>query len=127
MALPKKDPLKCEGMRRYIPRAVTPRLRVQTGVFTVHSKATKIFRPKGFARVSIPCEKRKIRKDSLFRYGVHEGVLFPNVDGLARNNRVVPGPLPLGSRGRTCAAPDGRTGRERPLVSASVSNNCLRG
>lgn len=72
-------------MGRYIPRVVTPRLRAQAGVFTVHSNPTKNFQPKRLTRVSIPYKNRKILKDSLFRHGVHEGVLFPDLDGLARN------------------------------------------
>ncbi len=84
--LPKSGPLKIEKTIRYIPRIVTPRLRAQSGVFTVHSTPTQDFEPDGaLVRVRIPYGKRKGLKDSLFRHGVHEAVLFPDMDGLARH------------------------------------------
>lgn len=84
--LPKKGPFKIDEMIRYVPRIVTPRLRVQRGVFTVHPKPTEEFNPgKDCVRIRIPYGARKNLKDSLFRHGIHEEVLFPDVDGLARH------------------------------------------
>lgn len=91
--LPQEGPLKIKETIRYVPRIVTPRLRAQAGVFTVHSQPTEIFLPEKFlpenvgecTRVRIPYMRRKPIKDSLFRHGVHEGILFPDVDGLARH------------------------------------------
>ncbi len=81
-----KNPLRIRKTIRYIPRMVTSRLRAQSGVFTVHSAPAEDFVPKGaLSRVRIPYENRKVLKDSLFRLGVHEGVLFPDLDGLARH------------------------------------------
>jgi len=73
---------------RYIPRIVTPRLRAQRGLFTVHPKPREEFKPekeKNFTRIGIPYEARKQLKDSLFRHGINEEVLFPDLDGLARH------------------------------------------
>lgn len=84
--LPESGPLKIKETIRYIPRIVTPRLRAQSGVFTAHSDPTQDFVPKGeIVQVRIPYERRKPLKDSLFRHGVHEAVLFPDLDGLARH------------------------------------------
>lgn len=85
--LPKSGPLKIKKTIRYIPRIVTPRLRAQSGVFTAHSVPTQDFHPdaRELVRIQIPYEKRKPLKDSLFRHGVHEAVLFPDLDGLARH------------------------------------------
>jgi len=84
--LPKIGPLQIKETIRYIPRIVTSRLRAQGGVFTVHSDPTKDFVPKGtLVRVRIPFDKRKELKASLFRHGVHEAVVFPDIDGLARH------------------------------------------
>ena len=84
--LPKSGPLKIEETIRYTPRIVTPRLRAQSGVFTVHSAPTRDFVPNGaLVRIRIPYDSRKGLKDSLFRHGVHEAVLFPDIDGLARH------------------------------------------
>lgn len=84
--LPKRGPFKFNGTIRYIPRIVSPRLRAQSGVFTVHSNPTQYFQPdEELVRIRIPYQKRKFLKDSLFRHGIHEAVLFPDLDGLARH------------------------------------------
>jgi len=43
--LPKPSPFEIEKTIRYIPRIVTPRLRTQSGVFTVHPKPKSVFNP----------------------------------------------------------------------------------
>jgi FRG domain len=81
-----KSPLKIKKTIRYIPRMVTSRLRAQSGLFTVHSVPAQDFVPDGeLVRIRIPYENRKDLKRSLFQLGVHEAVLFPDLDGLARH------------------------------------------
>jgi hypothetical protein len=82
-----KSPFEITQVERYIPRIVTPRLRVQQGVFTVHPNPREEFSPttREFFRIPIPFENRKQIKNSLFRHGIHEEVLFPDLDGLARH------------------------------------------
>jgi hypothetical protein len=91
---PKKDlaepfpnpPWRIKKPWRYIPRSVTPRLRAQSGVFTAHPNPTKVFVPDGkISRIRIPFSERKKLKASLFRHGIHESTLFPDLDGLARH------------------------------------------
>ncbi|MGP0073395.1 MAG: FRG domain-containing protein [Bryobacteraceae bacterium] len=81
-ALP-KSPLKINEAIRYIPRIVTPRLRAQSGVFSAHPNPREVFAPKGLVRVRVPYHERKELKASLFRHGVHEAAMFPDMDGLA--------------------------------------------
>lgn len=84
--LPKGGPLAINKVIRYVPRFVTPRLRAQHGIFTVHPKPTEEFKPEGTCvRIRIPHNDRKSLKDSLFRHGIHEEVLYPDIDGLARH------------------------------------------
>jgi len=83
--LPKDGPFALNETIRYVPRIVTPRLRAQHGVFTVHPKPRDEFKPEEYVRIKIPNNKRKRLKDSLFRHGIHEEVLFPDLDGLARH------------------------------------------
>lgn len=85
--LPKKGPLAVDMTIRYVPRIVTPRLRAQCGVFTVHPNPTEEFMPEKeeVCRIRIPYGAREQLKDSLFRHGIHEEVLFPDLDGLARH------------------------------------------
>ena len=83
---PECGPLKIRKTIRYVPRFVTPRLRAQRGIFTAHPNPTKEFQPEGkCVRIRIPHDSRKHLKDSLFRHGIHEEVLFPDIDGLARH------------------------------------------
>ncbi len=85
--LPECGPLKIECPIRYIPRIVTPRLRAQSGLFTVHPAPTEEFHPDPgtVTRMRIPHDARQPLKVSLFRHGLHESVLFPDLDGLARH------------------------------------------
>ena len=84
--LPKAGPLGIKNLLRYVPRLVTPRLRAQAGLFTVHSTPTEeMSSSEGLVRLRIPYAERKPLKDSLFRHGMHESVLFPDLDGLARH------------------------------------------
>jgi len=85
--LPSCGPLRIKEALRYIPRIVTPRLRAQSGVFTVHPTPTEEFQLDAghLDRIRIPHANRKPLKDSLFRHGIHEGIMFPDLDGLARH------------------------------------------
>jgi hypothetical protein len=83
--LPASGPLGIQKTVRYIPRIGTPRLRAQSGVFTVHADPATDFQPAKLARVRISHEARRGLKTSLFRHGIHEGVVFPDVDALARH------------------------------------------
>jgi hypothetical protein len=78
-------PLEITEVLKYVPRITTPRLRVQSGMFTVHPDPTVIFNPPGIQRITIPHAKRRELKESLYRHGINESVLFPDVDGLARH------------------------------------------
>lgn len=76
---------KPENYVKYVPRFMTPRLRVQSGLFTVHEEPAQVFLPSGIEHIKIPYRMRKPLKDALNRHGVNESVLFPDVDGLARH------------------------------------------
>jgi hypothetical protein len=83
---PECGPFKIKKDMRYVPRIVTLRLRAQSGVFSVHHKPTSEFVPSdGLTRVRIPNKRRRDLKRSLYRHGIHEAVLFPDVGGLARH------------------------------------------
>jgi hypothetical protein len=83
--LPACGPLGISKTIRYIPRIVTPRLRAQSGVFTVHPNPTTDFQPATLVRVRIAHQARKGLKKSLFRHGIHEAVVFPDLEALARH------------------------------------------
>lgn len=81
------SPFEIKETIKYVPRIVTPRLRAQRGIFTAHPDPKREFEPKpgSVFRIQIPYEKRKELKNSLFRHGIHEEVLFPDLDGLSRH------------------------------------------
>ena len=85
--LPHRGPLRIKSPIRFIPRIVTPRLRAQSGLFTVHPNPTNELQPgsEEITRIRIPYDARRALKRSLFRHGIHESVLFPDLDGLARH------------------------------------------
>ena len=78
-------PLDITDVIKYVPRITTPRLRVQSGLFTAHPDPMAIFGPSGIQRITIPHGKRQELKVSLHRHGINESVLFPEVDRLARH------------------------------------------
>lgn len=85
--LPKEGPLSIKRTIRYIPPIVTPRLRAQSGVFTVHHEPTAVFEPAAgeLLRLRVPHGVRRPLKNSLSKHGIHEAVLFPDLEALARH------------------------------------------
>jgi len=82
------NPLKVTRPIRYIPRIVTSRLRVQTGLFSVQPDPQQDLKPgraEDLVRIRIPYDRRRELKASLYRHGIHEAMLFPDLDGLARH------------------------------------------
>lgn len=80
------SPFRLKDTVKYIPRIATPRLRAQSGLFTVQpGDVREEFKPDNIVRIPIRFSSRKHLKDSLFRHGIHEGILFPELDSLARH------------------------------------------
>jgi hypothetical protein len=82
------SPFRIEETIRYVPRIVTPRLRVQKGLFTVHHDPRNVYVPPSgdkVQRICVPYGKRKDLKKSLFHHGIDHSVLFPDLDGLTRH------------------------------------------
>lgn len=68
---------------RYIPNHVTNRIIAQSSLFTFHpGAANKPFETSELDKVVIPKKARKILKQQLYRYGVHDASMFPGLDGL---------------------------------------------
>ncbi len=82
-----KNPLKMVGdPMRYIPNHVTQRIITQNGLFTFHpNNPEDPFSTENIDKIIIPAERRKIFKQELYRYGIHEASMFPGLDGLANH------------------------------------------
>lgn len=88
LAVQKNSPFKISNVKRYVPRIVSPRLRAQKGLFTVHPKPMEDYKlpDSDIVRIRIPNKERRQLKKSLFRHGIDESVLFPDsLDALARH------------------------------------------
>lgn len=80
------DPLEIEyGVDTYIPDYVAPRIASQAGVFTSHGEPFKSFRRNSIDKLIIPNSVREDFKRILFFYGIHNGTVFPDLDGLAKS------------------------------------------
>lgn len=81
-------PFKVTKVVRYRPRHITPRIRAQQGLFTVHPEPATP-QPEGrhggveVRRLEISVAYKEQLLWDLARFGVHRAVLFPDVDGLA--------------------------------------------
>jgi len=87
------SPFDSGGTRVYEPRHVTPRIRAQAGLFTVHKPRSKSQSfialeknrrqsPK-LKKIEVPASAFKNLRFDLDRCGVNEASLFPDLDGLA--------------------------------------------
>ncbi|HEY6871567.1 MAG TPA: FRG domain-containing protein [Geobacteraceae bacterium] len=91
-----EDPFKGKFTNIYIPRHITPRIRAQGGLFTVHKYVDKTkmkFVPlernsrynKSLIKVLIKGEFFCDLRAELDRFGVNEASLFPDIDGLCHH------------------------------------------
>jgi hypothetical protein len=79
------DPFTITSVGKFIPFHVSPRITSQAGLFTVHPDPRVEHTSKHLLKLIIPSSKRKEFKKVLFRFGVHNASLFPDLDGLARH------------------------------------------
>ena len=78
------DPFEMEDDRIWAPDHITPRLTVQSGLFSVSSDPTIPFDRGIFLRSVIKAKYKSDIISTLQRYGIHSGSLFPGLDGLAK-------------------------------------------
>ena len=69
---------------KYRPSIVTSRLRAQEGLFVVCSDIRNGLAEKSVERHIVPHHLKKEIRYLLFRIGVHESSLFPDLDGISR-------------------------------------------
>ena len=82
----KKKPFSQTKIIRFIPNHITQRIIAQTGLFTIHPEPRKDFSDDPeISRIIIEKSFRKPLKKILFKYGIHESSLFPDLDGLTKH------------------------------------------
>jgi FRG domain len=82
---PSHKRLATEKVLRYVPRHITPRIKAQSGLFSAHLDPKAKFCDPAMTQLIIPYSKRGEIKESLYRLGVHEGTIYPDLDGAARH------------------------------------------
>lgn len=83
--LPEK-PLEIKNVVRFIPRHITPRIKAQSGLFSAHpNPKEELNDPDNMVKLVIPFGQRPKLKHSLYRLGVHEASVYPDLDGAARH------------------------------------------
>lgn len=76
-------PFSAKTVKRYIPKYWNPRIVAQAGVFTVHPKPLEAFTSSQVEIVRIRNDLRKDIKVYLNKFGINEGALFPDLDGVS--------------------------------------------
>ena len=79
------DPFVREKVGKFIPRHVTGRITAQTGLFTIHPDPPTPLSSPFVDRLIIKSDFREDLKQILYKYGMHEATLFPDMDGLCRH------------------------------------------
>jgi hypothetical protein len=94
----KESPFMIKRTRVYLPRHLAGRVRSQEGVFTVHKFVTGKDRfvpmeqnrqhSRKLSKIMIPQEAFPSIRFDLQRCGIHAGLLFPDIVGLAESIRA---------------------------------------
>ncbi len=79
------DPFKIKAVGKFIPRHVSARISAQAGVFTIHPNPLIPLSPQYLDKLFIDAAFRKDLKRILYRYGIHEATMFPDLDGVCRH------------------------------------------
>ncbi len=80
-----KSPFDVDHIGKFIPSHLTTRITAQVGVFTIHPKPNEPFKSSAIDRLIIKSTVREVLKWTLYKYGIHRGSLFPDLDGVARH------------------------------------------
>ena len=79
---PKFHPFEITEVKLFLPQHNTKRIIAQSGIFTIHPNPTEPF---SNTEISVIRIKRKVRKEikrRLEQLGIHQGTMFPDLDGV---------------------------------------------
>jgi hypothetical protein len=81
------DPFSCRAVGIVKPSHVTPRIRAQSGVFTIQPEPTtplnELLKPNRVRKYRIVEAARESLRKELLLYGVHHSSIYPDLDGLS--------------------------------------------
>ena len=67
----------------YYPINVTQRITSQSGLFTIHPEPETPFESNSITRLIIMKNFKKEMRSILYKYGIHQASLFPDLDGIS--------------------------------------------
>jgi hypothetical protein len=79
------DPFKLNRIARVVPNHTTPRITVQSGLFTIHPVPVRPFADAEIDQFVIPIQQRKPIKKTLDKLGINSASMFPDLDGIAHH------------------------------------------
>lgn len=85
------DPWSVEEPSLVLPAYVTPRLSVQSGLFTIHPIPSSPLVLGNDTKLVIPRDLKPTLLEALAQYGVHSGSMFPELDGLCAHLKWLKG------------------------------------
>lgn len=77
------NPFSIKKIKYFAPYSITPRIKTQQGIFTVHNDPTKPFDHGELEKIPISRKSRKELKEALYEYGISRETLFPDLDGIS--------------------------------------------
>ena len=100
------DPFAIPTAQVCLPRHINPRIAAQAGLFTAQPNPMLPLILNSLFKITIPEAFRGVLRRTLFRYNIHRGTLFPDLDGqaafidwyaLSAPDWIREDPLPLGA------------------------------
>jgi hypothetical protein len=79
------DPFKITEVKRFVPKHWDKRIIAQGGLFTVHNDPYTPWEPTNLTTILIHKDVRKSIKKTLYRFGIHPGTVYPDIDGIAKH------------------------------------------
>ncbi|WP_206483666.1 FRG domain-containing protein [Thalassotalea sp. G2M2-11] len=77
------DLSKLEDIIAIFPSHNTKRVTAQSGMFTIHPSKDMKLETSKITKIKIPSNRKQYFMDKLIKYGVHQGTIFPDLDGLS--------------------------------------------
>ncbi|MBN4075431.1 MAG: hypothetical protein COA71_11895 [SAR86 cluster bacterium] len=83
------QPSKLNNIVAFFPSHGTKRVTAQSGMFTIHPTKNMKLESESIKKILIPASKKKYFLEKLVKYGIHQGTIFPDLDGLSNYIRYL--------------------------------------
>ena len=82
-------PSKLNEIVAFFPSHGTKRVTAQSGMFTIHPTQNMKLESESIKKILIPASKKRYFLEKLVKYGIHQGTIFPDLDGLSNYIRYL--------------------------------------